>query len=162
MSWAYIWSFDTNGPKPTCLECISHNTTILPSHSMLLLHIAMWWLCSIVSFVVGSASEDTFDYPTEGQYPTTTPSGKQSHWSYRYNPMFSLLLSFTAFATTTFQTIVCCGSWTISSAWPVIPIVTRWNPLARVGVVWAISVFPTLLCLLCLELCQVWFIWVMG
>ena len=30
-----------------------------------------------VSFVVGSTSEDTHDYPTEGQYPTTTPSGKQ-------------------------------------------------------------------------------------
>ena len=30
-----------------------------------------------VSFVVGSASEDNPEYPTEGQYPTTTPSGKQ-------------------------------------------------------------------------------------
>ena len=29
-------------------------------------------------FVVGFVSEDTLDYPTEGQYPTTTPSGKQN------------------------------------------------------------------------------------
>ena len=28
-----------------------------------------------MSFVVGSASEDILEYPTEGQYPTTTPSG---------------------------------------------------------------------------------------
>ena len=51
----------------------------------------------------------------------------------------------------------------ISSAWPVIATVTRWNPLACVGVDWAYGcVVPTLLCLLCLESCQVWFIWVMG
>ena len=31
----------------------------------------------------------------------------------------------------------------ISSAWPVFATVTRWNPLACVGVVWAMSVFPT-------------------
>ena len=30
-----------------------------------------------VSFVVGSASEDNPEYPSEGQYPTTTTSGKQ-------------------------------------------------------------------------------------
>ena len=49
----------------------------------------------------------------------------------------------------------------LSSAWPVIATVNRWNPLAWVGVVWA------LMCLLihacchacyCLELSQVWFI----
>ena len=49
----------------------------------------------------------------------------------------------------------------LSSAWHVIATVNRWNPLAWVGVVWA------LMCLLihacchacyCLDLCQVWFI----
>ena len=30
-----------------------------------------------VSFVVGSASEDNPEYPSEGQYPTTTTSGKK-------------------------------------------------------------------------------------
>ena len=49
----------------------------------------------------------------------------------------------------------------LSSAWPVIATVNRWNPLAWVGVVWA------LMCLLihacchacyCLELSQIWFI----
>ena len=30
-----------------------------------------------VSFVVGSASEDNPEYPSDGQYPTTTTSGKQ-------------------------------------------------------------------------------------
>ena len=30
-----------------------------------------------VTFVVGSASEDNPEYPSEGQYPTTTTTGKQ-------------------------------------------------------------------------------------
>ena len=50
-----------------------------------------------VSLVVGSASEEYRDYPNEKPYRCIEPSGKQpTIWSYRYNPMFSLLLSFTA------------------------------------------------------------------
>ena len=122
----------------------------------------MWWLCYVVSFVVGSASEDISEYPTEGQYPTTTPSGKQPHWSYQYNPMFSPLLSFTALRQQRFKLLCAMVVEPLSSAWPVIATVTRWNPLACVGVDWAMYVIPTLLCLLCLELCQGWFIWVMD
>jgi hypothetical protein len=58
--------------------------------------------------------------------------------------------------------VTCCGSWTHSSAWPVFATLNSWNPLARVGVVWAMMcllIHACLLCLLCLELCQVWFIW---
>ena len=111
----------------------------------------MCWLCSDVFFVVGSASEDIHEYPTEGQFPTTTPSGKQ--------PLIILIQTHVLASTL----VTCCGSWTpLSFTWPVIATVNRWNPLACVGVDWAMYVIPTLLCLLCLELCQVWFIWVMG
>ena len=44
-------------------------------------HIVAYCLVMIVFdvfFVVGSASEDIHEYPTEGQYPYTTPSGKQN------------------------------------------------------------------------------------
>ena len=69
--------------KPTSfnllLVALAQNTFILPCHSMH--HIIAYRHVLIVfdvSFVVGSASEDTHDYSTEGQYPTTTPSGKQN------------------------------------------------------------------------------------
>ena len=40
--------------------------------------------------------------------------------------------------TTRFKLLCATVVEPISSAWPVIATVTRWNPLARVGVVWAI------------------------
>ena len=63
--------------------------------------------------------------------------------------------------TTTIQLLNVVVVEPLSSAWPVIATVNRWNPLAWVGLVWA------LMCLLihacchacyCLELSQVWFI----
>ena len=53
--------------------------------------------CVSVFFATGSVSEEYLDYLSEEPYPCIEPSGKQpTIWSYRYNPMFSLLLSFTA------------------------------------------------------------------
>ena len=150
-------------PNQLASHCIRQETSYCHVIAcIILLHPAMWWLCSVVFFVVGSASEDIPEYPAEGQYPTTTPSGKQPHWSYRYNPMFSLLLSLTTLSQQRFKLLCAAVVEPLSSAWPVIATVTRWNPLACVGVDWAMCVFPTLLCLLCLGLCQVWFIEVMG
>ena len=65
--------------------------------------------------------------------------------------------------TTTIQLLLfCCGSWTHSSAWPIIATVNSWNPLAWVGVAWALMCLLIHACFslrqLCLELCQVWFI----
>ena len=63
--------------------------------------------------------------------------------------------------TTTIQLLHVAVVEPLSFAWPVIATVNRWNPLAWVGVVWA------LMCLLihacchacyCLELSRVWFI----
>ena len=83
-------------------------------------------------------------------------------------PLFILIQShslapalFYCIRTTTFQLLHAAVVEPLSSAWPVIATVNRWNPLAWVGIVWA------LMCLLihacchacyCLELSRVWFI----
>ena len=76
---------------------------ISPTHSYChvscMHHIVAHCLVMVVSvfFAAGSASEEYRDYPNEEPYQCIEPSGKQpTIWSYRYNPMFSLLLSFTA------------------------------------------------------------------
>ena len=75
--------------------------------------------------------------------------------SFRYNPTLSLLLSFTALGQQ-HSSVTCCGSWTpLSSAWPVIATVNRWNPLAWVGVVWALLCLLIHACLSCLLLLRV-------
>ena len=45
---------------------------------IILLHIAMYYCVTGLIFIVGSAPEDIREYPAEGQYPTTTLSGKQN------------------------------------------------------------------------------------
>ena len=83
--------------NPTGFSCIS------PTHSYChvpcMHHIVAYCLVMLCTGVLaaGSASEEYRDYPNEESYPCNEPSGKQpTIWSYRYNPMFSLLLSFTA------------------------------------------------------------------
>ena len=79
------------------LVALAQHTHIAMFHACIILsHIVWWWLC-IGVLATGSASEEYRDYPNEESYPCIEPSGKQpTIWSYRYNPMFSLLLSFTA------------------------------------------------------------------
>ena len=128
-----------NGSNPSSLSCIS------PIHSFChvsCMHHILALLfgddCVTVLFAEGPAPEEYHEYPNEEQYQSTDPQGKQpTNWSYRYNPMFSLLLSFTAFKTTHFKLLCATVVEPISSAWPVIATVTRWNPLACVGVDWA-------------------------
>ena len=96
----------------------------------------MCWLCSDVFFVVGSASEDIHEYPTEGQYPTTTPSGKQPLIIPIQTHVLASALVY-CIKTTRFKLLCATVVEPISSAWPVIATVTRWNPLACVGVDWA-------------------------
>ena len=107
--------------------------------------------CVSMSFATGSVPEEYHDYPNEESYPCNEPSGKQPHWSYRYNPMFSLLLSFIALRQQCFKLLCATVVEPTSSAWPVIATVNRWNPLAWVGVVWALMcllVHASLPCLL--------------
>ena len=62
--------------------------------------------------------------------------------------------------TTTFQLLHAVVVEPLSFAWLVIATVNRWNPLAWVGVVWALMcllIYAWFSCLLCLELCQVRF-----
>ena len=79
------------------LVALAQHTHIAMFHAcIILLHIVWWWLC-IGVLATGSAPEEYRDYPNEEPYQCIEPSGKQpTIWSYRYNPMFSLLLSFTA------------------------------------------------------------------
>ena len=79
------------------LVALAQHTHIAMFHAcIILLHIVWWWLC-IGVLAAGSASEEYRDYPNEEPYQCIKPSGKQpTIWSYRYNPMFSLLLSFNA------------------------------------------------------------------
>ena len=83
--------------NPSGFSCISQHTHIAMFHAcIILLHIVWWCLCIDV-LATGSAPEEYRDYPNEESYPCIEPSGKQTTiWSYRYNPMFSLLLSFSA------------------------------------------------------------------
>ena len=57
--------------------------------------------------------------------------------------------------TTTFQLLHAAVVEPLSSAWPVIAIVNRWNPLAWVGVVWALMCLLIHACLSCLLLLRV-------
>ena len=108
-----------------------------------------------VSFVIGSASEDNPEYPSEGRYPTTTPSGKQNPLVHSDTIPLSRSCSLLLHWDNNDSFVTCCGSWTpLSSAWPVIATVNRWNPLAWVGVVWAqmcLLIHARLSCLLLLR-----------
>ena len=79
------------------LVALAQHTHIAMFHACIILLHIVWWCCVSMSFATGSASEEYRDYPNEEPYQCIEPSGKQpTIWSYRYNPMFSLLLSFTA------------------------------------------------------------------
>ena len=125
-------------PNLSGLSCIS---PIHPFCHVSCMHhivaLAWRWLCFDVFILVGPASEDIHEYPTEGQYPTTTPSGKQP----LIIPIQTHVLAFALvyyIKTTRFKLMCATVVEPLSSAWPVIATVTRWNPLACVGVDWAI------------------------
>ena len=140
-------------PNPSGLSCIS---PIHPFCHVSCMHhivaLAWCWLCFGMLIVVGPSSEDIHGYPTEGQYPTTTPTGKQPLIIPIQTHVLASALVY-CIKTTRFKLLCAMVVEPLSSAWPAIATVTRWNPLACVGVHWAMYVFPTLLCLLCLELC---------
>ena len=130
------------------------------------------WLCiavNVVSFVsvggcspsVDVCSGDVIDDTDEELYYLRKCQASKT-------PLFIQLQShslapalFYCIRTTMIQLLHATVVEPLSSAWPVIATVNRWNPLAWVGVVWA------LMCLLihacchacnCLELSRVWFI----
>ena len=77
-------------------------------------------------------------------------------------PLFILIQShslapalFYCIRTTTIQLLHAAIVEPLSSAWPVIATVNRWNPLAWVGVVWALLCLLIHVCLSCLLLLRV-------
>ena len=145
--------------------CISPNHSILPCHDHAS-YCALHWSCVLSLFPVlfpldRRGSDDEFDDTDEEQYYLQKCQASKT-------PLFISIQShslapalFYCIRTTTFQLLHVVVVEPLSFAWPVMATVNRWNPLAWVGVVWA------LMCLLihacyhacyCLELSQVWFI----
>ena len=118
-------------------------------------------VCQCYSPSVDVCSDDEFDDTDEELYYLQKCQASKT-------PLFIPIQThslapalFYCIRTTPFQLLHVAVAEPLSSAWPVIAIVNRWNPLAWVGIVWA------LICLLihaschacyCLELSQVWFI----
>ena len=131
-------------------------------HHIVALHwLCFFFVCRYLSPLSRRCSDDEFDDTDEELYYLQKCQASK-------NPLFILIQShsvalalFYCIRTTMIQLLHDAVVEPLSSAWPVIATVNRWNPLAWVGVVWA------LLCLLihacchacyCLELSQVWFI----
>ena len=168
----HIWSLNLNLRfKPTpfnmLLAALAQSTAYCHVIvCIILLHIVMCWLCSFS--VAGGCpplsrrwSSAEFDDTDEELYYLQKCQASKT-------PLFIPIQShslapalFYCIRTTTIQLLHVAVVEPLSSAWPVIATVNRWNPLAWVGVVWA------LMCLLIhacchasyrLELSQVWFI----
>ena len=135
------------------------------SHSCIILCIALivlFLVCRCLPPLDRCGSDDEFDDTDEELYYLQKCQASKTPLFIPIQSHFLALALFYCIRTTTIQRWHAAVVEPLSSAWPVIATVNRWNPLAWVGVVWA------MLCLLidaffgyacyCLELCQVWFI----
>ena len=167
-----IWSLNLNLRfKPTPFNMLL--VALAQTHSychviacIILLHIVMCWLSSFS--VAGVCPPSVDDVPTLWSLTLMKTQCYLQKCQASKTPLFISIQShslapalFYCIRTTTIQLLHVAVVEPLSFAWPVIATVNRWNPLAWVGVVWA------LMCLLihaccracyCLELCQVWFI----
>ena len=149
---------DFNQIDATCIRA-NHSIFEMSSSCIILLHMIVYWLPA--PFLLDrSCSGDVPEYLSVKQcLPccVTRQANPLEHVdkSHSLAPAPFTVLGQQRFKTATF----CCGSWNHSSAWPVIAIVNSWNPLAWVGVAWALMCLLIhacfSLCQLCLELCQV-------
>ena len=134
--------------------CISPNNNILPCHDHAS-YCALHWLCFLSVAGICSPSvdvhfDDEFDDTDEELYylqkcqasKTTLFTPIQSH-----SPAPAL---FYCIRTTTIQLLDAAVVEPLSFAWPAIATVNRWNPLAWVGVVWALMCLLIHACLSCL------------
>ena len=122
--------------------------------------VALHWLCSSLFAGICPLSIDVvpmMSSMTPMKNYTIFRSARQAKppCSFRYNPTLSLLLSFTALGQQRFICYLLQLLNPLSSAWPVIATVNRWNPLAWVGVVWALMCLLIHACLSCLLLLKV-------
>ena len=113
------------------------------------------------SLLVDIRSDDEFDDTDEELYHLQKCQARKTPLFIPIQSHFLAPALFYCIRTTPFQLLHAAVAEPLSSAWPIIATVNRWNPLAWVGIVWA------LMCLLIhacchacyfLELCQVWFI----
>ena len=128
---------------------------------MIIHHIvALHWLCSSLFASICPLSVDVvpvMSSMTPMKNYTIFRSDRQAKppWSFRYNPTPSPLLSFTALGQQWFICYLLRSLNPFSSAWPVIATINRWNPLAWVGVAWALLCLLIHVCLSCLLLLRV-------
>ena len=144
--------------KMTCC-CIGPNHIILPCHDHAL-YCELHWLCFLLccrylSPLDRRGSNDEFDDTNEELYYLQKCQASKT-------PLFILIQShslvpalFYCIRTTTLQLLPAAVVEPLSSAWPVIAAVNRWNPLAWVGVVWALMCLLIHVCLSCLVLLRV-------
>ena len=94
--WSDIWNHVSNQLQTKSFaDALAHPS--YSCHAMIMHHIAALDVYLFLLFVtVGSAPQDTQEYPSEGAYPSADLQGKHHFLSSRYNPKFPFLLSLIA------------------------------------------------------------------
>ena len=122
--------------------------------------VALHWLCS--SLFAGICPLSVDDVPTLWSLTLMKTQCYLQKCQASKTPLFIPIQShslapalFYCIRTTTIQRLHDAVIEPLSSAWPVIATVNRWNPLAWVGVVWALMCLLIHACLSCLLLLRV-------
>ena len=153
----WIWILYSNQLHLTLLLAALAQTTAY-CHVTLMHHIvALHWLCSFLFAGVCPLSVD--EVPTMSlMTPMKTHCYLQKCQASK-TPLFIPIQShslatalFYCIRTTTIQLLLAAVVEPLSSTWHVIATVNRWNPLAWVGVVWALMCLLIHACLSCLLL----------
>ena len=126
----------------------------MPCSCIILLHMFVYWLPT-PSFSIGPAPETVLEYLSEEQCPLVDLPGKQTPLFIPIQTHSLTSALFYCIRTTTIQLLHVEVVEPLSSAWPVISTVNRWNPLAWVRVVWALMCLLIHACLSCLLLLRV-------
>ena len=148
-------------PTPFNLMLVALAQITSYCHVMIMHHIvALHWLCSFS--VVGICPLSVYVVPT--MWSMTPMKNYIIFRSARQAkpPLFIPIQSYSLapalfyyIRTTTFQLLHAAVAEPLSSAWPVIATVIRWNPLACVGFVWALMCLLNHACMSCLLLLRV-------
>ena len=122
--------------------------------------VALHWLCSFsiaggCSPSVDVCSDDEFDDTDEELYYLQMCQASKTSLFIPIQSHSIASALFYCIRTTTIQLLHAAVVESLSSAWPVIATVNRWNPLAWVGVVWALMCLLIHACLSCLLLLRV-------
>ena len=130
-------------------------------HVMIMHHIVhcidcVFLLCSwYLSPLDRRGSDDEFDDTDEELYYLQKCQASKTPLFIPIQPYSLAPALFYCIRTTMFQLLHAALAEPLSSAWPVIATINRWNPLAWVGVVWALMCLLIHACLSCLLLLRV-------